>query len=97
MPSLPAKMKILSILAKSGWKTEIKPSGSALFHKETRVSLKYFVNGCLWKHFFASNSPQTSSHSIFVTISVTLSHSTQFEFKIRAIKLQKNAKICLTL
>ena len=31
---------------------------SALFHRETRVSLKYFVNDCLWKHCFASNSRQ---------------------------------------
>ena len=38
-------------------------SRSALFNMETtRASLKYFVNGCLWKHFFASNLPQTHSN-----------------------------------
>ena len=24
---------------------------------ETKVCLKYFVNDCLWKQFFASNAP----------------------------------------
>ena len=47
-------------------------SRSALFHMETRVSLKYFVNGCLWKHIITSNSPQTPSNLISLTILVTL-------------------------
>ena len=38
-------------------------SRSALFHIKTRVSVKYFVNDCLLKHFFASNSPQIPSNS----------------------------------
>ena len=46
MPSLPAKMKILSILAKTLEKQKLNFSHSALFHMETRVRLKYFVNGC---------------------------------------------------
>ena len=37
-------------------------SHSALFHLKTGVSLKYFVNDCLWKPFFYSNSPQTPSN-----------------------------------
>ena len=44
--SLPAKMKILSILAKNSWKKKLEFSRSGLFHMETRVSLKYFVNRC---------------------------------------------------
>ena len=64
---------------------------------KTRVSLKYFVNDCLWKHCFASNSPQTPSNLISLIILVTLSSFTQFEPKIRAIKLQKSAKNSLTL
>ena len=30
-------------------------SRGALFHMKTRVFPKYFVRGCLWKQFFASN------------------------------------------
>ena len=64
---------------------------------KTRVSLKYFVDDCLWKHFFASNSPQIPSNLIsLVTILVALKPFTQFQPKIRAIKLQKCTKICLT-
>ena len=43
---------------------------SALFHIKTRVCLKYFVNNCLWKQFLASNSPQSSSNLICLTIFV---------------------------
>ena len=46
MPSLPAKMKILSILAKTIEKQKLNFFRSALFHMETRVSLKYLWNGC---------------------------------------------------
>ena len=33
---------------------------------KTRVSLKYFVNDCLQKHFFDSNSAQTPWNFIFL-------------------------------
>ena len=56
MPSLPPKKKILATLAKESLKMESQLFRSALFHKKTNVSLKYFVRGCLWKQFFASNS-----------------------------------------
>ena len=46
MPSLPAKMKILLLLAKTLEKQKLNFSRSALFHMETGVSLKYFVSGC---------------------------------------------------
>ena len=45
---------------------------------KTRVSLKYPVNDCLWKHFFVSNLPQTPLNLISLNILVTLkglSHS----------------------
>ena len=71
-------------------------STSVLLHMKTRVNLKYPANGCLWKHFFASNSTQTPSNLIYLTIFVTLRPFTQFQPKIRAIKLQKKAKNCLT-
>ena len=55
VPSLPAKMKILLILAKTSQKQQLNVSRSALFHMKNRVSLKYFVSDCLWKSFFHSN------------------------------------------
>ena len=45
MSSLPAKIKILLILAKKSQKIVIKRFCGALFHMVTRVSLKYFVIG----------------------------------------------------
>ena len=64
---------------------------------ESRVSLKYFVNGCLWKQFFACNSPKTTLNLISLIILVTLRLFTQFYPKIRANKLQESDKTCLTL
>ena len=61
---------------------------------KTKVYLKYFVNDCLWKQSFDSNSPQVPSNLISFTIFVTLGPLTQFSPKIRANKLQKIAKIC---
>ena len=43
MPSLPTKMKILLILAKSSSKQKLNLSRTRLL---TRVTLKYFVNVC---------------------------------------------------
>ena len=63
---------------------------------ESRASLKYFVNDCLWKYFFDSNSPHTFAKLISFTIFVTLRPFTLFQSKITEIKLQKSAKICLT-
>ena len=40
MPSPPAKMKVLLILAENSGKTEIKLFPCALFHMKTKVSLK---------------------------------------------------------
>ena len=47
MPSLPAKMKILLLLAKAIEKQKLNSSRSGLFHMKTRVSLKYLVNDCI--------------------------------------------------
>ena len=63
---------------------------------KTRVSRKYFVDDCVWKQFFASNSPQTPSNLISFTILLALRFFTQFLAKIGAIKLQKGVKICFT-
>ena len=54
-------MKILSVLAKMSWKTVIELCHSALFHRKTRVCLKYFVNHCPWKQFLDSNCPHSTS------------------------------------
>ena len=61
---------------------------------KSRVSLKYFVNDCLWKHCFAPKSPQVPSNLIPLKILGTLRFITRFLPKIRAVKLQKSAKIC---
>ena len=53
-------------------------SRSALFHMETRVFLKYFVRGCLWKKALASNLPQVPSNVICLPILVALCSLTQF-------------------
>ena len=63
---------------------------------KTRISLKYFVNDCLWPPFLDSNLHQAPSDLIFWTILVTLRPFTFFQAKSRAIKLQISAKICLT-
>ena len=83
VPSLPAKIKVFLILSKNSWKTE-------------RISLKYFVNDCLQKPFFDTNSPQTASKLTFLRILVNLTSFTLCSTKIRAFKLQKSVKICLT-
>ena len=64
-------------------------SRSALFHMKARVYLKYFVHDCLWKQFLASNSPQTPSNLICLTIFVTLRPLTPFQPKVRETDLQK--------
>ena len=63
---------------------------------KTIVNLKYFGNDCLWKYLFAFNSPQNPSNLIFFRILLTLKPFAEFLPKIKAIKLQKNAKICPT-
>ena len=63
---------------------------------KTRVSLKYFMNDFLQKHSFPCNLPQTPSKLISLRLLVARKPFTQFEPKIRVIKLQKRASICLT-
>ena len=75
--SLLVKMKILLVLAKISWKQKLNFSRSALFNMKTRVSLRYFVNDCLWKHFLSSNSPQTPSNLIYFSILLTVRPFTQ--------------------
>ena len=62
---------------------------------KTGVCLRYFVNDFLWKQLFVSNSPQNPSNLNLFTIFVTLRPFTLFYHKLRATKLQKNAKIAL--
>ena len=46
MPSFPAKLKMLAILAKTLEKQKLNFSCSALFNTKTRVSPKYLANDC---------------------------------------------------
>ena len=57
-----------SFVSSSKTSCKLEISRSSLFHMEIRVSLKYFVNSCLRKHFFASTLSQTLSNLIYVTI-----------------------------
>ena len=52
---------------------------------ETSYSVRYFVSYCLCKHFFDSNSPQTPSNVISLTILLTLSPFTLFEPKSKLV------------
>ena len=71
VPTLTVKMKILSILAKTVEKQKLNFSLGTLIHSETRVCLKYFVNGFVCKHFFP-NPPQTALNLISLKMLVTL-------------------------
>ena len=53
MPSLPPKMKVLSILTKTLEKWKLSFSRGALFCMKTRVRHKYFDHGCI---FFTNSS-----------------------------------------
>ena len=64
---------------------------------KARVSLEYFVKDCLWNYFFAYNLPK-NPFKLFISVAIliALGSFTQFQSKIRAIKLQKCVKIPLT-
>ena len=62
---------------------------------KARVSLKYFVNDCLWKQVFASNSPQTPSNLTFLTILVTLRPSHSFNLNLEHLSCKKGLKFAL--
>ena len=71
-------------------------SCNVLFLTKNKVFLKYFVNGCLRKQFFASNLPQTPSNLICLTFFVTLRPLTKFQPTIRVTNMQNSAKTFLT-
>ena len=50
--SVTVKIKLLLILAKSIEKEKVNVSRSVIFLMKTRVSLKYFVNTCLFEKYF---------------------------------------------
>ena len=95
-PAFLPKWKFRQYYQNTAEKTKLNFSRSALLHIKTRVCLKHFVNGCFYKLIFASNSLQTPSKLILLTIFVTWRPLTQFQPNIRATKIQKSAKICLT-
>ena len=82
--------KSFLVLAETAEKQKLKFPRIALLHLKTRVCPIYFVHDCLWKQFFASNSPQSTSNLFLWTILVTMRLFTQFQRKIRATKLQKS-------
>ena len=78
-------MKILLILEK----TSLNFTRSALFLMKIKVSLKYFINGYLWKHFLASNTPQTTSNLIFLTNLASLGVSQSFDLNFEQLSCEK--------
>ena len=59
------------------------------------VSLKYFVTDCLWKHFFNSNSPQTLSKLISLTLLVIVRPFSLFNLKLEQLSFKKRQKFAL--
>ena len=89
MSSPPDKMNILlKQLKKTHEKQKLNFSSSALFHMKSKVSLKYFVNNCLWKHFLASNLNS-------LTMLVTLRPFTSFNLKLEQSSCKKVLKFAL--
>ena len=62
---------------------------------KTTVTAKYFVNDCLWKPFVDSNSSQTPSNLISLTILVTLSLLHSFEINLEQLSCKKGLKFAL--
>ena len=55
-----------------------KFSRSEIFHIKSKVYIRYFVHGCLWKNCFDSNSPHASSKLNCIKNSATLRPLTPF-------------------
>ena len=62
---------------------------------KTRASLKCFLNDCLWKQIFASNSTQISSDLLSLGILVTPMPLTEFHLKFEELSAQKMLKFAL--
>ena len=84
-PVFVPKMKIFLKLEKSS----LNFTRSALFLMKIKVSLKYFINGCLWKHFLASNTPQTTSNLIFLTSLASPGVSQSFDLNLEQLSCEK--------
>ena len=54
------------------------------------------LRSSLWKHFLASGSTQAPPNLVSLTILVTSRNLTQFQSKVRAIKLEISAQMCFT-
>ena len=83
MLRLPAKMKLLLILAEQ---QKLNFYHYALFYMKTRFSVIYFVGYCLWKLFFNYNSYQTLARL------VALSRLYEKIFKTRKAKREAEYK-----
>ena len=62
---------------------------------KTRVSIKYFVNDCLWKPYLDSNSLQTPSNLISLIYLVTPKPFIFFNLKLEILSCKKVPKIAL--
>ena len=87
-----AKFIRTPFLKSTSWRLVLKKTHSPKTKQKTIVKLSYN----LWIHFFDSNSPQAPSNLISFTFLLILRPFTLFKPKIRAIKWQKDPKICFT-
>ena len=62
---------------------------------KTRVSLRYFLNDYLWKHYFASNSTQIPSNLISLTILATQGTLHSFNLKLEQLSSKNVLKFVL--
>ena len=58
MPRFSTKMEALLILQWNSWKKKSNFSCSAPFQIKTKISLKFFLNYCLWKEFLILIHPR---------------------------------------
>ena len=81
-------MKILSVLAQNVLKKDIELFSECTISSRARACHKFFVQKCIWKKFFAYNSPETPSPDNRC--------NTNAFAKIRVTRLQKMDKISRT-
>ena len=62
---------------------------------KTRVSFKYFVNDCPWKHFLASNSVQPPSNLISLSVLVLKGLSDSFTLNLEQLSCKNVLKFAL--
>ena len=87
-------MKILSILAKNSWKQKLNLSRCALFHMETRISLKHFGNGCRYSLFSLYQCRHQRATLLWAVVFILNQHTYAFTTKISSHTYSLGQNIC---